>query len=195
MKIGTRAIALGAVLIGAIAVINPPSPPRPTEPEPVTQLHLNSQEEANVRAFLDTIAYAEVGTTGKEGYRQLVFGGKFNSFRSHPFIKNCGVIGGKRVCSTAAGRYQMMNFNWGPLKRRLRLKDFSPESQDKMAIALIKEKGALEDVKAGRFEIAARKVGRVWASFPHNTYRQNPKSIATLKRVYLRERRKYKVGR
>lgn len=190
-----NAIAIGVILLGAIASIPEPLPLKPKEPEPVAQLQLNSQEEANVRAFLDTIAKAEVGTVGKEGYRKLVFGGKFNSFRSHPFTRKCDYIGGRRICSDAAGRYQMMGFNWHPLRRRLRLKDFSPESQDKMAIALIKEKGALADVKAGRFEVAARKVGRVWASFPHNTYRQNPKSIAALKRIYLRQRARYRVAR
>lgn len=155
----------------------------PQQTEQVVQQQSNYSPR--LQAFLDTIAWAETGTPEEEGYRKIVFGGKFNSFKTHPLIKNCGLIRGKRICSTAAGRYQMMDFNWPKLKRRLRLKDFSPRSQDKMALALINEKGALPDIEAGRFEIAAKKIGGVWASFPHNSYRQNPKSMARLKSYYV----------
>ncbi|KYC34755.1 hypothetical protein WA1_49395 [Scytonema hofmannii PCC 7110] len=148
----------------------------------------------NVRidAFLDTIGWAETGTTGPQGYRKLVFNGEFKNFKSHPNILQCANIkrragGSRRVCSTAAGRYQMLNKNWWTLQSKLGLPDFSPASQDKMAIALIKQEGALEDVKAGRFEIAACKVGNIWAGFPCNEYDQRPRSTQKLKQIYLNQ--------
>lgn len=138
----------------------------------------------NLKAFLDTIAWAETGTAGEEGYKSLVFGGKLTNFNSHPNTKQCAPINGKRICSTAAGRYQMLNINWKELQPKLDLSDFSPASQDKMAIELIKRKGAYQDVLAGDFDSAARKVGGIWASFPNNNYGQNPKSLARLRNFY-----------
>ncbi|HEY9692816.1 MAG TPA: glycoside hydrolase family 104 protein [Oculatellaceae cyanobacterium] len=138
-----------------------------------------------VKAFLDTIAWAETGTVAKKGYHILVFNGKFSNFSKHPKIKQCASINRRIVCSTAAGRYQVMDFNWDSLKYKLKLKDFSPVSQDKIALYFIIQKGAIADVKAGRFENAVCKVGGIWASMPcGNNYGQNPKSMGKLKFMY-----------
>ncbi|MBW4576331.1 MAG: glycoside hydrolase family 104 protein [Aphanothece sp. CMT-3BRIN-NPC111] len=137
-----------------------------------------------VRAFLDVISWAETGTIDDRSYQTLVFKGFFNNFSTHPKVKQCAPISGRRVCSTAAGRYQMMGFNWDKLAPKLGLKDFSPESQDKMALYFIQQKGAMPDLLAGRFEKAACKVGGIWASFPCNNYGQHPKSMGKLKQFY-----------
>lgn len=138
-----------------------------------------------VKAFLDTIAWAETGTVAKKGYHILVFNGKFSNFSKHPKIKQCASINRRIVCSTAAGRYQVMDFNWDSLKYKLKLKDFSPVSQDKIALYFIIQKGAIADVKFGKFEIAICKVGSIWASLPcGNNYGQNPKPMYQLKYVY-----------
>lgn len=136
------------------------------------------------QAFLDTIAWAEVGTVGPEGYKKIVFRGRVTNFSRHPRRLECGIINGRRECSTAAGRYQGLTKTWVAVARRIGLKDFSPKSQDRFAIELIREKRALRDVREGRFETAICKVGRIWASLPCNTYRQNPRSLATLKAIY-----------
>ncbi|MBD2772125.1 glycoside hydrolase family 104 protein [Iningainema tapete] len=140
-----------------------------------------------MQAFLATIRWAETGTSGSESYRKLVFNGEFNDFSSHPLRKQCAPINGRTVCSTAAGGYQMLDKNWYYLKDRLQLKDFSPASQDKMAVALITEAGALNDVNAGNFNSAVRKVGRIWASMPYNNYGQNPKSLEQLISYYQQQ--------
>lgn len=138
-----------------------------------------------VKAFLDMIAWGETGRIDRKGYNTLVFKGKFRNFSKHPKIKRCAPINRRIVCSTAAGRYQVLDFIWDRLKYKLRLKDFSPVSQDKIALHLIIQKGALADVKAGRFEKAVCKVGSVWTSMPcGNNYRQNPKSMRQLKFIY-----------
>ena len=160
--------------------VSSPVPYNPTASAPGTYSIYSPQ----IRAFLDVISWAETGKIDASSYSTLVFKGFFNDFSTHPKKKQCGNIGGRRVCSTAAGRYQIMDFNWNRLAPRLKLKDFSPESQDRMALQFIQEKGALEDVLAGRFEDAACKVGGVWASFPCNRYGQHPKSMNVLRQFY-----------
>ncbi|MBD2497561.1 lysozyme [Nostoc sp. FACHB-280] len=143
-------------------------------------------------AFLATIRWAETGTSESESYRKLVFNGTFNDFSTHPLKKQCAPINGKNVCSTAAGAYQMLDISWYDLQPKLNLKDFSPASQDKMAIEYIRRNNALSDIEAGRFDTAVCKVGRIWASFPCNNYAQPQKSLAELRSVYQKNLEKYR---
>lgn len=151
----------------------------------------NNIAQPELRAFLDVISWAETGTTDFSSYSKLVFKGSFNNFSTHPKITSCKVVSGRRICSNAAGRYQMMGFNWDKLAPKLGLKDFSPQSQDRMALYFIQKKGAMEDILSGRFETAVCKLGGTWASFPCNNYRQYPKSMDILKQVYLQQLGQY----
>lgn len=146
-------------------------------------------------AFLATIRWAETGTSEPESYRKLVFNGTFNNFYTHPLKKQCAPINGKNVCSTAAGAYQMLDKSWYDIQPKLNLKDFSPASQDKMAIEYIRRNNALSDVEAGKFDTAVCKVGRVWASFPCNNYNQNAKSIDKLRIYYQQQLQKFEISR
>jgi muramidase (phage lysozyme) len=150
---------------------------------------------SNIQAFLKVIRYAE-GTAGENGYRTL-FGGKlFTNLNDHPYLtkewpgvklsdKHCIGAGLKPGCiTTAAGAFQITKTTWLKVKAKLSLPDFRPDSQDKAALELIKEKGAFEDVLHGRFDTAVGKVKRVWASMPGAGYSQPEKDLATLKRVY-----------
>ncbi|MEH2002344.1 MAG: lysozyme [Nostoc sp.] len=143
-------------------------------------------------AFLATIRWAETGTSESESYRKLVFNGTFNNFYTHPLKKQCAPINGKKVCSTAAGAYQMLDKSWYDIQPKLNLKDFSPASQHKMAIEYIRRNNALSDVEAGKFDTAICKVGRVWASLPCNNYAQPQKSLAELRSVYQKNLGKYR---
>lgn len=135
-------------------------------------------------AFLATVRWAETGTSGYSSYRKLVFNGTFNDFSTHPRVRQCALINGRSVCSTAAGAYQMLDISWNDLQPDLGLKDFSPPSQDKMAIEYIRRNKAIDDVESGNIEIAFCKVGRVWASLICNDYNQNPKTIDELTKYY-----------
>ena len=146
-------------------------------------------------AFLATIRWAETGTSETESYRKLVFNGTFNNFSTHPLKKQCAPINGKNICSTAAGAYQMLDKSWYDIQPKLNLKDFSPASQDKMAIEYIRRNNALSDVEAGRFDTAICKVGRVWASLICNSYNQNPKSLAQLRIYYQQQLQKFEISR
>src|SRR2546423_13597729 len=98
-------------------------------------------QNPNVRAFLDTISVSE----GAD-YDTLVNKGRFNhaikDLSRHP---NLNVAG-----STAAGRYQFLFKTWQNVSAALELTDFRQHSQDLAAVELIRRRGALELVKAGK---------------------------------------------
>jgi muramidase (phage lysozyme) len=141
--------------------------------------------EPNRRAFLHMIRAAE-GTAGENGYRML-FGKKlFDDFSKHPRIRKEFLNkAGKRIVTTAAGAYQITATTWDTqIQPNLHLPDFSPESQDKAAIFLIRTNGALGDIDAGRIERAITKVNGVWASLPGAGYNQPERSLAFVLAAY-----------
>lgn len=144
--------------------------------------------DANVRAFLDMIAFSE-GTSGPDGYRYM-FGYPQNpdrlitSFADHPRQYFSFTVGGKTYKTSAAGRYQFLASTWDDLKRKLGLVDFSPASQDAAAIELIRQRGALNDVRAGRIATAITKCAKTWASLPGAGYGQPEQKLATLMNQY-----------
>lgn len=140
--------------------------------------------QRNERAFLDMIAYAE-GTAGPNGYRTLFGGTTFASFADHPrqsfqFTNKAG----QTLRTTAAGRYQFLARTWDELAKKLNLADFSPANQDRAALELIRQRGALRDVQAGRIQTAISKVAPIWASMPGAGYNQPERKISNLLASY-----------
>jgi len=135
----------------------------------------------NARAFLDMIAFAE-GTAGRgdNGYNILFGYGTFDSYADHPrqFIPYGATT------TSAAGRYQFLARTWDGLVRKLGLTDFGPANQDAGALELIRERGALNDVYAGRVADAINKVRKVWASLPGAGYGQPERRLAALLDAY-----------
>lgn len=141
----------------------------------------------NLSAFLRLIRKNE-GTDRPNGYMYL-FGSLpskeklFDSFEKHPCIFfSYTNKAGKAIKTSAAGAYQITCTTWKVLQPRLNLPDFSPASQDKAAIELIREKGALGDINAGNLMKALNKLSPVWASLPFSkanqpthSYEQNEK--------------------
>jgi muramidase (phage lysozyme) len=140
-------------------------------------------QEANVAAFLAMLTHGE-GTAGPNGYRTLYGGGLFDHFADHPRIPVRAVLGGRVITSTAAGRYQFLARTWDGVRDALDLPDFSPASQDVAAVYLIRRRGALEDVRAGRFDDAVRKCAKEWASLPGSPYGQPVVSIDRARALY-----------
>lgn len=132
---------------------------------------------------MDMIAVSE-GTKGHgdNGYNVIVGGGLFSSYADHP--RKLVVLNKRGLKSTAAGRYQLLSRYYDAYKKQLNLPDFSPASQDKIAIQQIREQNALEDVDAGRFEDAVRKCRNIWASLPGAGYGQHENSMNDLKKAY-----------
>ena len=127
------------------------------------------------------IAFAE-GTAGRgqDGYDILFGGGTFDSYAVHPRVR----VPFRNTYSTAAGRYQILSRTWDGLVNKLGLQDFTPASQDAAAVELIRERGALRDVQAGRVVTAINKVAKVWASLPGAGYNQPERQLTALVRAY-----------
>lgn len=148
----------------------------------------------NLRAFLDMIAVSELGEALLEasdnGYNVIVGSTPrnpilFDSYADHPRRVIDLRIKGKAIKSSAAGRYQLLARYWDAYRRQLDLKDFSPTSQDLIAIQQIRERRALPDIEAGRFVTAVRKVKNIWASLPGAGYGQHENAIERLQAAYL----------
>lgn len=138
----------------------------------------------NVRAFLDMIAFAE-GTAGPDGYLTMFGGALANSYADHPRKRFTFTNSrGETLTTSAAGRYQFLIATWDELKKKLGLPDFSPDSQDRAAIELIRQRGALNDVKAGRVASAITKIAPIWASMPGAGYAQPERKLSALLAAY-----------
>lgn len=142
---------------------------------------------SNQRAFLDMIAYSEIGPAllarSDNGYNVCVGSTPddpilFASYADHPNILN------KTLNSTAAGRYQLLHRYYVAYKKQLALPDFSPVSQDAIALQQIKECRAIRDIDAGYLSSAIRKCCRIWASLPGAGYGQHENQLLSLMDAY-----------
>jgi muramidase (phage lysozyme) len=104
----------------------------------------------------------------------------FPSYFDHPYLRD------DKTNSDAAGRYQIMGWIWSGhdgksgYRQMLSLPDFGPHSQDLVAIRLIHECGAADDIEAGRIEVALTKCRSRWASLPGAGYGQHEQKMAAL---------------
>ncbi len=124
--------------------------------------------ESNVRKFLDFLGAAEGAT-----YNTIVGGGNFTSYDKHP-----GKVGlvTKDGPSTAAGKYQITKTTYDDVAPKLGITDFSPASQDRIALYLLQRNRSLDDVRTGNYEAAISKNGGTWASLPSSPYNQPKRS-------------------
>ena len=147
----------------------------------------------NVKAFLDMIAVSELGyqllERSDRGYNVIVGSTPqkpilFTSYADHPRrLIDLPKLG---IKSTAAGRYQLLARYFDAYKKILKLPDFSPASQDAIALQQIREQGALRDIEAGRFALAVNKVKNIWASLPGAGYGQHEHTLAALQLAYTK---------
>lgn len=147
----------------------------------------------NVTAFLYALRCSE-GTEGQPDAYRVCYGYKHTvaDLSDHPALTGewkgevlpdamCAGAGFGPGCrSSAAGAYQLIRGTWRDLRDKLDLDDFTPASQDAAALELVRQRGALEDVKAGRFGQAFTKCRNVWASLPGNYAGQGQRSQAQL---------------
>ena len=141
----------------------------------------------NLCAFLDMLAYSE-GTdnnrqkTSNHGYDVIVGGALFTDYSKHPnVLVDLPKLG---IKSTAAGRYQELYRNYVHYSALLKLKDYGPLSQDKIAIQHIKEGRALKLIEAGDVVAACAAVANIWVSLPGAGYGQHEYKIETLIAAY-----------
>jgi len=149
-------------------------------------------------AFLDAVAGSEIGPAllkvTDNGFNVLVGATPehpltFPSYQDHPNVFNAALD------STAAGRYQLLHRWWADqvvngkvrhgYKTMLGLKDFSPLSQDKVALQQIRECNALPYIDEGNFRHAVALCAHIWASFPGADYPgQHENQFALLQSYY-----------
>lgn len=130
----------------------------------------------SIQAFLSLIGWSEGAA-----YNTIVTGvtgpSTFTDFSDHPFAPQFNrppviVRRSPLLESTAAGRYQLLYRWWVPYKAMLKLSDFSPASQDAVALQQMKERGAQALIAAGDIQSAITACSNIWASFPGNKYGQ-----------------------
>jgi muramidase (phage lysozyme) len=155
-----------------------------------------------VLAFLDTIAQSEQGPLlaipeTDDGYATIVGSTPGNlrlcsNYDDHPqeFVK-VSLGNGTTVTSSAAGRYQFLARVWDSLARDLRLEDFRPENQDRGAIELVRECGAIPLIRNSRIADAIEKCAHIWASFPGAGYGQPERKMSALLSAYQKALKKY----
>ncbi len=122
--------------------------------------------QSNLGAFLAVIRLGE----SSNNYRALVGGGFFSDFSTHPArtarnpFKGIPVDNGRNF-STAAGAYQITGRTFDDLVKQFGFSDFSPTSQDAMAVRLLMRRDAYDAVLAGDIELAHSRLGNEWQIF------------------------------
>lgn len=143
----------------------------------------------NVVAFLNMLAWSEGTDNGKQrtrdrGYDVLVGGQLFTSYADHPRV--LVDLPKLRIQSTAAGRYQLLRRYFDSYRKTLNLRDFSPLSQDLIALQQIRERRALPLIQSGKVVEAIKAVRNIWASLPGAGYGQHEQRLDDLLAVYRR---------
>jgi len=141
-----------------------------------------TQATNRIRALLRTIRYAE-GTDHAMGYNTMFTGKKFTDTSRHP--RQINVSGNLR--SDAAGAYQYLSTTWQPYADKLGITDFSPRSQDRVAVKHLYALGVTPTELLTREMID--KLSGTWASFPTlktgtSRYGQGGKTFEQLLRYY-----------
>ena len=135
---------------------------------------LTDANNPNVRKFLDMIQKSE----GSKGYNYGFNNVKLANLDAHPGTSHkFKQTDGKDNTTTAAGAYQFIGKTWNGVKDKLALTDFGPQSQDAAAVELLRQRGALDDIKAGNWSSALTKTGAEWASLPTSPYKQAKRSM------------------
>ena len=145
-----------------------------------------------VAAFLNLIAISEGTSTSlqtqNDGYDVIVSGidgaHTFTDYSAHPFAAGREPIvvrkGPPPLDSTASGRYQITLPTWQYLTEVRQLTNFTPQSQDLAALALLGECHALSAIIVGHIADAIDRASTTWASFPGNSYGQGEHTLEWL---------------
>lgn len=132
--------------------------------------------DPNVKAFLQAIGEAEGG--GYDFKYGAVKGKKNDPWRFSDTSTHPGFGSGKK--STASGMYQITIATWRDHGQdRMGLTDFSNETQDLIAVNLLRSVGVIENIRNGDIGTALSKASRKWAALPQgkdqgNRYPEQP---------------------
>lgn len=142
-----------------------------------------TNDELNTRAFLTTITTLEGGA-----YNKRIGGDTFEG-NEHPGGRTLR-FGKVYKYTSPAGAYQITEGTYKGLKNQdSSILDFSPTNQDKMAIDIIDNSGALGDVRNGNLDSAINKLTLQWSSLPGGVEetRDNSGTKSVFKQNIVRE--------
>ena len=138
--------------------------------KPEKMVEINNQR----KAFLDMLAWSEGTDNGRQKTRNhgydVIVGGRAIYWLLRSPSQTCHAK--PKLKSTGAGRYQLLSRWWDAYRKQLGLKDFSPKSQDAVALQQIKERGALPMIDRGDIRQAIDRCSNIWASLPGAGYGQ-----------------------
>ena len=125
------------------------------------------------KAFLDMLAWSEGSDNGRQktrnhGYDVIVGGELFTDYSDHPRKLVTLNPNSNQQAPDATSFFPV----GGMPTARLGLKDFSPKSQDAVALQQIKERGALPMIDRGDIRQAIDRCSNIWASLPGAGYGQ-----------------------
>jgi muramidase (phage lysozyme) len=167
-----------------------------------------TDESPSILAMLDAIAYSEFRgnpeATNEIAYRTMVGYQRFSSYTKHPDIHR------GESDSRASGRYQFKTATWIMLNRYISngsasnltwlkgpIRDFSPASQDKMAIVAMHQRQKYKQIKGIKYGDSAAlrsvltELSYEWASLPGNRYGQGGHDFQEFQRFYWQRYRFY----
>ena len=124
------------------------------------------------KAFLDMLAWSEGTDNGRQKPEIMVMTSlQAESYFIDYLITPANLPLNPKLKSTGAGRSLLFPLV-GCLPQAAGLKDFSPKSQDAVALQQIKERGALPMIDRGDIRQAIDCCSNIWASLPGAGYGQ-----------------------
>ena len=124
-------------------------------------------QNPNARAFLNTVAYAEGADYDSLPYDRPLRPRKFTDYTQYPLNDP------NHAGPTPSGRYQIVRRTYGDASKALGLDDFSPHTQDLMAMYLLDRKGGLDPLLRGDLDSVLPLAAPEWASLPQGPGQPN----------------------
>jgi muramidase (phage lysozyme) len=141
-------------------------------PDPKVRIEENEEwlKNANVSAFLKAVAEAEGG--GYDFKYGAVRGKRNDPWRFTDMSTHPGPGCGGQF--TAAGMYQITIGTWRDHGgKKMGLTDFTPRTQDLIAVDLLRHLGIIEKIKVGDIAGAMPKAAGRWSALPEGPGRRN----------------------
>jgi lysozyme len=144
---------------------------------------------AVIRQFESHNDYAIVYIDPRNGPPAKYPTGHFSDFSAFPFdasnegaLISIGKFSGQH--STASGAYQINLPTYREFAPQLGITDFSPASQDALALSILKKSGAYDAAAAADIPQAFALASKRWASLPGSSAGQRPKSLDVAQNLF-----------
>jgi muramidase (phage lysozyme) len=143
----------------------------PADPMPIKLTQAEILKLARMRAMLRLIRLDEHGPISDYKAYHNRYGGRDpmsdrDMMNNIPKIEYSKGKHGELIPYTAAGAYAITRKTLQDVQRKLRLTDFTPANQARIALDIINEESAADDIEQGNLRKAIRKLKGRWTSLP-----------------------------